>query len=107
MAASILDRIRIEPEKIDLLVCKDGTVRQANEHETEQGDLISAEKDMQPVAMDSPLRTWGFFSMAGYWIAEGFGISQYQVASSSVSAGLSPGAAIGAVLLGHVIISVS
>lgn len=33
--------------------------------------------------------------------------SQYQVASSAVSAGLSPGATIGAVLLGHFVISLA
>lgn len=43
----------------------------------------------------------------GYWVAEAFGISQYQVASSAVSAGLSPGATIGAVLLGHFVISLA
>lgn len=34
-----------------------------------------------------------------------YACSQYQVASSAVSAGLSPGATIGAVLLGHFIVS--
>lgn len=41
------------------------------------------------------------------WVAEGFGISQYQVASASVTVGLSPGLAIAAVLLGHILISLA
>lgn len=39
-------------------------------------------------------------------MAEAFGISQYQVASSSVAAGLAPGVTIAAVVLGHFIISI-
>lgn len=38
-------------------------------------------------------------------MAEAFGISQYQVASSAVAAGLSPGATIGAVALGHFLVA--
>lgn len=38
-------------------------------------------------------------------VAEAFGISQYQVASSAVAAGLSPGATIGAVALGHFLVA--
>lgn len=67
------------------------------------GEQIEAEPDMLPVPplSEGGNRQWGIPSMLGFWIAEAFGISQYQVASSSVSAGLSPGATIGAVLLGH------
>lgn len=43
-------------------------------------------------------------TVADYAVAEAFGISQYQVASSAVAAGLSPGATIGAVLLGHFLV---
>lgn len=67
------------------------------------GEQIEVEPDMMPVPplSEGGNRQWGIPSMLGFWIAEAFGISQYQVASSSVAAGLSPGATIGAVLLGH------
>lgn len=35
-------------------------------------------KDMDPVASDSPQRTWGWPSLLGFWIAEAFSISMYQ-----------------------------
>ncbi|KIY45792.1 hypothetical protein FISHEDRAFT_18750, partial [Fistulina hepatica ATCC 64428] len=49
-------------------------------------------KDLIPVEplLNGP-RHWGVISLAGYWIAEAFCISQYQVASSSLELGLSPG----------------
>ncbi|TVY20661.1 Uracil permease [Lachnellula arida] len=48
--------------------------------------------------------TWP--SLLGFWIAEAFSISMHQVASSSISKGLSPGMAIGAVLVGHVLVCI-
>lgn len=68
-----------------------------------QHDEVEVEPDMLPIPplKDGGNRTWGIPSLLGFWIAEAFGISQYQVASSSIAAGLSPGATIGAVLLGH------
>jgi NCS1 family nucleobase:cation symporter-1 len=39
-------------------------------------------------------------------IAEAFNISTYQIASTPVTKGLSPGLAIGAVLLGHVLVCI-
>ncbi|KAK7064415.1 NCS1 nucleoside transporter family [Favolaschia claudopus] len=66
---------------------------------------ITAQPDLLPVPKSD--RTWTTLHLGGYWIAEAFGISQYQVASTAVAAGLSPGAAIGAVFLGHVLVSIA
>ncbi|BGP32065.1 hypothetical protein JCM10296v2_003844 [Rhodotorula toruloides] len=101
---TLINRAKIPRQTHLIAVSEDGSVREAKEGDTDVVE-ISAEKDMLPVAIDSPLRTWGAFSLGGYWVAEAFGISQYQVASSAVSAGLSPGATIGAVLLGHFVVS--
>ncbi|KAK4704374.1 nucleobase:cation symporter-1, NCS1 family, partial [Phenoliferia sp. Uapishka_3] len=102
----LANRARIQHEISTLVVSSDGAVREAQQNETSDV-AITAMPDMLPVPRDSNLRTWGVFSLGGYWVAEAFGISQYQVASSAVSAGLSPGATIGAVLLGHFIISLA
>ncbi|KAJ6574876.1 NCS1 nucleoside transporter family [Mycena capillaripes] len=66
---------------------------------------VLCQPDLLPVPQNA--RTWNAFHLAGYWIAEAFGISQYQVASTAVAAGLSPGAAIGAVFLGHFFVSIA
>ncbi|KAF8900934.1 permease for cytosine/purines, uracil, thiamine, allantoin-domain-containing protein [Mucidula mucida] len=65
------------------------------------GQVIKCQPDLLPVPGMGP------FHLTGYWIAEAFGISQYQVASSAVASGLSPGATIGAIFLGHIIISIA
>ncbi|KAJ7130115.1 NCS1 nucleoside transporter family [Mycena crocata] len=67
--------------------------------------IVVCQPDLLPVPQSD--RTWTTLHLGGYWIAEAFGISQYQVASSAVAAGLSPGAAIGAVFLGHVLVSIA
>ncbi|KAJ6509304.1 NCS1 nucleoside transporter family [Mycena vitilis] len=66
---------------------------------------VSSQPDLLPVPQNA--RTWTALHLAGYWIAEAFGASQYQVASTAVAAGLSPGTAIGAVFLGHVLVSIA
>lgn len=43
---------------------------------TEGGRLSN--KDMDPIPMGSPERTWGWPSLLGFWIAEAFSISMYQ-----------------------------
>ncbi|KAJ6604424.1 NCS1 nucleoside transporter family [Mycena vulgaris] len=66
--------------------------------------IVVCQPDLLPVPRSA--RTWGTVHLGGYWIAEAF-VDQYQVASSAVAAGLSPGAAIGAVFLGHVLVSIA
>ncbi|TVY88896.1 hypothetical protein LAWI1_G006008, partial [Lachnellula willkommii] len=63
---------------------------------------LRSNKDLDPVPFESEERKWTWPSLLGFWIAEAFSISMYQVASSSITKGLSPGTAIGAVLVGHV-----
>ncbi|GAA6005377.1 hypothetical protein JCM10207_002959 [Rhodosporidiobolus poonsookiae] len=103
----VVNRFRIEKESSGIAVGPDGSVFVPKDGERVDGVEIRAEADMLPVPLDDPKRTWGTFTLTGYWVAEAFGISQYQVASSAVSAGLSPGATIGAVLLGHFIVSLA
>ncbi|KAF7343700.1 NCS1 nucleoside transporter family [Mycena sanguinolenta] len=69
------------------------------------GSTVLDQPDLLPVPRDSNLRTWNMAHMGGFWIAMAFSISQYQIAATAVQAGLSPGAAIGAVFVGHFIIS--
>ncbi|BGP13117.1 hypothetical protein JCM10213_000880 [Rhodosporidiobolus nylandii] len=104
---SLVQRARIEPQRSSMMVGPDGSVFVPKDGEKVEGVAIEAEPDMLPVPLDDAKRTWGTFTLTGYWVAEAFGISQYQVASSAVSAGLSPGATIGAVLLGHFVISLA
>ncbi|KAJ6519596.1 NCS1 nucleoside transporter family, partial [Mycena sanguinolenta] len=76
--------------------------------EIEDGDgdcEIVAQPDLLPVPQNE--RTWNAVHLAGYWIAEAFGPSQYQVAATSVSSGLSPVSAIGAIFLGHLLVSIA
>jgi hypothetical protein len=72
LSQRILNKVYIEPELEPVIITKDGSVKTATADEVERddGQLITAERDMLPVAWDSPLRTWGFWSMAGYWVAE-------------------------------------
>ena len=67
---------------------------------------IKSNKELDPVPIDSPERTWGWPSLLGFWIAEAFSISMYQVASTSITKGLSPGLAILAVLVGHLLVCI-
>ncbi|KAK7463627.1 hypothetical protein VKT23_005566 [Stygiomarasmius scandens] len=95
MASRFFEAIRIRSKETD-------------HEEARGGEIIKASPDLLPVLPlpDGP-RRWGAFHLSGYWIAEAFGISQYQVASTAVAGGLSPGATIGAVFLGHVLVSVA
>lgn len=68
--------------------------------------ILHSNLSLDPVPIGSPERKWTWPSILGFWIAEAFSISMYQVASSSIAAGLSPGLAICAILVGHVIISI-
>ncbi|KAJ7321894.1 NCS1 nucleoside transporter family [Mycena albidolilacea] len=62
------------------------------------GSTVIDQPDLLPVPRDSDARKWNTAHMGGYWIAMAFGRPQYQVAATAVTAGLSPGAAIGAAL---------
>ncbi|GAA5830586.1 hypothetical protein JCM11251_002522 [Rhodosporidiobolus azoricus] len=104
---NVVNRFKIEAETSAMVVGPDGSVFTPADGEAVDGVEIRAEADMLPVPLDDPKRTWGTFTLTGYWVAEAFGISQYQVASSAVSAGLSPAMTIGAVILGHFIISLA
>ncbi len=68
--------------------------------------VLYSNKSLDPVPQYSKERQWEWFSILGFWIAEAMSISMYQVASSSISAGLSPGLAILAVVVGHIIVSI-
>ncbi|KAJ7630713.1 NCS1 nucleoside transporter family [Roridomyces roridus] len=72
----------------------------------DSNETIVSHPDLLPVPTGSA-RTWGTLHLGGYWLAEAFGISQYQVASSAVSSGLSPGLAIGAVFIGHLLVAIA
>ncbi|OJD40351.1 ncs1 nucleoside transporter [Diplodia corticola] len=70
------------------------------------GEGPVSNKDLDPVPLGSPQRTWTWPSLLGFWVAEAFSISMYQVSSTSVSKGLNPGLAILAVLIGHLIVCI-
>jgi NCS1 family nucleobase:cation symporter-1 len=69
-------------------------------------DGLSSNKDLDPVPFDSEERKWTWPSLLGFWIAEAFSISMYQVGSSSITKGLSPGLVIVAVLVGHLLVCI-
>jgi NCS1 family nucleobase:cation symporter-1 len=67
---------------------------------------LPSNKDLDPVSFESEERKWTWPSLLGFWIAEAFSISMYQVASSFITKGLSPGLAILAVLVGHILVCI-
>jgi len=69
-------------------------------------DQVSTNKEQEPTPLGSAERTWSWPSLLGFWVAEAFSISMYQVASSSVSKGLNPGLSILAVLVGHFLVCI-
>ncbi|TVY39727.1 Uracil permease [Lachnellula subtilissima] len=87
MAPGIVKRFKLESEPGSYSTLSNG---------------LRSNKDLDPVPFESEERKWTWPSLLGFWIAEAFSISMYQVASSSITKGLSPGMAIGAVLVGHV-----
>ncbi|KAF9890571.1 hypothetical protein FE257_005702 [Aspergillus nanangensis] len=79
--------------------------------QVKQGDAslahgVASNADLDPVPRDSPQRTWRWPSLTGFWIAEAFSISMYQVTSTSVSKGLNAGLAILAVVIGHILVCI-
>ena len=91
MTSKLINRLRLEPQPGSYANTANG---------------LASNKDLDPVPRDSPERTWSWPSLLGFWIAEAFSISMYQVASSSVTKGLSPGLAIIAVLVGHILVCI-
>ncbi|EGV63262.1 hypothetical protein CANTEDRAFT_135089 [Yamadazyma tenuis ATCC 10573] len=67
---------------------------------------LSSNASLDPIPIGSKDRKWKWPSMVGFWIAEAFSISMYQVASSAIVSGLSPGLSILAIFVGHIIISI-
>lgn len=60
-------------------------------------------KDLDPVPTSR--RTWEWWHVGGFWIAEGFNAAQMQVPSSAVSLGLNPGLALVACLIGNLLVT--
>ncbi|KEY73183.1 hypothetical protein S7711_04149 [Stachybotrys chartarum IBT 7711] len=60
--------------------------------------------DMDPVPMAR--RTWNWYSVGGFWISEGFQIPILQMAGSLIANGLSPGMAMGAIVLGTCLVMI-
>lgn len=63
-----------------------------------------ANADMDPVPFSR--RTWTWYNVGGFWIAEGFQIPIMQMAGSLVTTGLSPGLTMAAIIAGNVLVMV-
>ncbi|KAI6964289.1 hypothetical protein D0869_02466 [Hortaea werneckii] len=61
-------------------------------------------KDLDPVQQEN--KKWEWYHVGGFWIAEGFNISQLETASSAVALGLNPGLAIVACLVGNLLVTI-
>lgn len=60
--------------------------------------------DMDPVPFSR--RTWAWYNVGGFWISEGFQIPILQTAGSLVAAGLSPGLAMGSIVVGNLLVMI-
>lgn len=67
---------------------------------------LATNRYLDPVPLGSDERKWRWPSFLGFWIAEAFSMSMYQVASSSITLGLSPGLAILSLIIGHIIVAI-
>lgn len=74
--------------------------------ENEAAGEVTTNRDLKPLPLGHPERTWRWPALFGFWVAESFSISLYQVSSSSISKGLNPGLAILAVIVGHVMVAI-
>lgn len=61
-------------------------------------------EDLDPIKRKD--RTYQWYQMGLFWIAEGFNAAQLQVSSSAFSLGLNPGLCVVACLLGNIIVSI-
>ncbi len=60
-------------------------------------------EDMDPIKRKD--RTYAWYQMGLFWIAEGFNAAQLEVSSSAFSLGLNPGLCVVACLIGNIIVS--
>lgn len=65
-------------------------------------DFSNSDLDPVPFAF----RTWTWYNVGGFWISEGFQIPILQMAGSLIASGLSPGMAMGAIVLGTCLVMV-
>lgn len=70
----------------------------------DDGPKVYSNKDMDPIKRKD--RTYEWYQMGLFWIAEGFNAAQLEVASSAFSLGLNPGLCVVACLIGNIIVSV-
>ncbi|OQV08884.1 hypothetical protein CLAIMM_13097 [Cladophialophora immunda] len=66
--------------------------------------IVYTNEDMDPIKRKD--RTYQWYQMGLFWIAEGFNAAQLQVSSSAFSLGLNPGLCVVACLLGNIIVSI-
>lgn len=66
--------------------------------------VVYINEDMVPIQRKH--RTYEWYQMGLFWIAEGFNGAQLQVASSAFSLGLNPGLCVVACLVGNIIVSI-
>jgi NCS1 family nucleobase:cation symporter-1 len=69
----------------------------------EKGSYMYSNEDMDPIKRKD--RTYEWYQMGLFWIAEGFNGAQLQVASSAFALGLNPGLCVVACLVGNIIVS--
>lgn len=70
----------------------------------EPGAMVWINEDMAPIKRKD--RTYEWYQMGLFWIAEAFNGTQLQVASSAFSLGLNPGLCVIACLVGNIIVSI-
>lgn len=71
LRSRFIERARIPLETTNVVVSKDGSIRNAGENEQADSIEVTATADMLPVARDSHMRQWGFLSVLGFFVAEG------------------------------------
>ena len=78
---------------------------QPNTLQSDDSDgVVYINEDMVPIQRKH--RTYEWYQMGLFWIAEGFNGAQLQVASSAFSLGLNPGLCVVACLVGNIIVSI-
>ena len=70
----------------------------------DQDAIVFTNADMDPIKRKD--RTYQWYQMGLFWIAEGFNAAQLQVSASAFSLGLNPGLCVVACLLGNIIVSI-